>query len=79
MKTLILKALGAIDKTRVHSAAVKLMSAFVTRNIISGTQMIKGFKRIADNMDDITLDIPSAKEDFEVWRTVSAEKRWLEC
>ena len=79
VKSLILKALGTIEKKRVQSSIVKLMSEFVSRNIISGTQMIKGFKRIADNIDDICLDIPNAKKDFEIWKSISAEKGWLEC
>lgn len=46
---------------------------------MSGTQLLKGFMRVADNIDDITLDIPYAAERFEEMRGVAAREKWLEC
>ena len=81
IKRLITTVLGAAEEElpRTRDAVSRLISVFAARHLVSGTQLLKGFMRVADNIDDITLDIPYAAERFEEMRGVAAREKWLEC
>ncbi|CAD5325212.1 unnamed protein product [Arabidopsis thaliana] len=44
---------------------LKLLKEATEEGLISSSQMAKGFSRVADSLDDLSLDIPSAKTLFE--------------
>ncbi|KAL0924651.1 hypothetical protein M5K25_005500 [Dendrobium thyrsiflorum] len=48
-----------------QSLIFKLLEEAAEENLISSSQMIKGFSRLAESLDDLTLDIPSAKAIFQ--------------
>lgn len=80
VKRLITTVLGAADEEleRTRDAVSRLLSIFASRHLVSATQMLKGFMRVSDNIDDITLDMPFAAERFKEMRGVAAEEKWLE-
>ncbi|XP_042464834.1 MA3 DOMAIN-CONTAINING TRANSLATION REGULATORY FACTOR 1-like [Zingiber officinale] len=46
--------------------------------LISTSQMVKGFSRLADSLDDLSLDIPTAKSLFEVIVSKAISEGWLD-
>ena len=39
--------------------------------------MCQGFKRVSDSMEDLTLDVPHAADDFAVICTTAEAAGWL--
>ena len=52
----------------IHTAEpliFKLLKEAAEESLISSSQMVKGFSRLADSLDDLALDIPAAKTLFQ--------------
>ncbi|KAL0913009.1 hypothetical protein M5K25_016438 [Dendrobium thyrsiflorum] len=55
----------AMETPSSQSLIFKLLDEAAEEGLISSSQMIKGFSRLAESLDDLTLDIPSAKAIFQ--------------
>lgn len=56
----------------------KLLKEAAEEGLISSSQMIKGFSRLAESLDDLTLDIPSAKAIFQQFLPEAISEGWLD-
>ncbi|XP_073006917.1 MA3 DOMAIN-CONTAINING TRANSLATION REGULATORY FACTOR 1-like isoform X1 [Typha latifolia] len=57
---------------------LNLLKVAAEECLISSNQMMKGFSRLADSLDDLTLDVPSAKGLFDVIVTRATSEGWLD-
>lgn len=56
----------------------KLLKEASDEGLISSSQMIKGFSRLADSLDDLILDVPSAKATFQQLVPKAISEGWLD-
>lgn len=56
----------------------KLLHEAAEEGLISSSQMLKGFSRLAESLDDLTLDIPSAKATFQQLVPKAISEGWLD-
>lgn len=56
----------------------ELLKEAAEEGLISSSQMIKGFSRLADSLDDLTLDIPTAKIIFQQLVPEAISGGWLD-
>lgn len=56
----------------------KLLKEAAEEGLISSSQMVKGFVRLAESLDDLALDIPSAKTLFQSLVPVAISEGWLD-
>ncbi|XP_062026150.1 MA3 DOMAIN-CONTAINING TRANSLATION REGULATORY FACTOR 1 [Rosa rugosa] len=56
----------------------KLLKEAAEEGIISSSQMAKGFSRLAESLDDLSLDIPSAKTLFQSLVPKAISEGWLD-
>ncbi|EOA23591.1 hypothetical protein CARUB_v10016789mg [Capsella rubella] len=56
---------------------LKLLKEAAEAGLISSSQMAKGFSRVAESLDDLSLDIPSAKTLFESIAPKAVSGGWL--
>nr|XP_023890027.1 uncharacterized protein LOC112002108 [Quercus suber]XP_023890028.1 uncharacterized protein LOC112002108 [Quercus suber]XP_023890029.1 uncharacterized protein LOC112002108 [Quercus suber]POE64038.1 programmed cell death protein 4 [Quercus suber] len=56
----------------------KLLKEAAEEGLISSSQMVKGFSRLADSLDDLALDIPSAKTLFQSLVPKAISEGWLD-
>lgn len=57
---------------------LKLLKEAAEEGLISSSQMLKGFGRMAESLDDLSLDIPSAKLLFESLVPKAISEGWLD-
>ncbi|XAR50278.1 hypothetical protein NMG60_11004561 [Bertholletia excelsa] len=57
---------------------VKLLKEASDEGLISSSQMVKGFTRLAESLDDLALDIPSAKSLFQSLVPRAISEGWLD-
>ena len=57
---------------------LKLLKEAAEEGLISSSQMLKGFARLAEGLDDLALDIPSAKTLFESLVPKAISQGWLD-
>ncbi|KAG6481447.1 MA3 DOMAIN-CONTAINING TRANSLATION REGULATORY FACTOR 1-like [Zingiber officinale] len=57
---------------------LKLLKEAAEECLISSSQMIKGFSRLADSLDDLSLDIPTAKSLFQMIVPKAISDGWLD-
>ncbi|KAG6408496.1 hypothetical protein SASPL_131509 [Salvia splendens] len=55
-----------------------LLSHCFDMQLITMTQMSKGFVRVSDSLDDLALDVPDAKKQFHNLLHKAANKGWLD-
>ncbi|XP_018458322.2 LOW QUALITY PROTEIN: MA3 DOMAIN-CONTAINING TRANSLATION REGULATORY FACTOR 4 [Raphanus sativus] len=60
-----------------NDGMLNLLEECFAEGIITTNQMTKGFGRVKESLDDLSLDIPYAKEKFNSYVTQAAEKCWL--
>ncbi|KAL7098304.1 hypothetical protein ACP275_09G008300 [Erythranthe tilingii] len=56
----------------------KLLKEAADEGLISSSQMVKGFTRLAESLDDLALDIPSAKKKFQALVPQAISEGWLD-
>lgn len=66
-----------IDATDFNQWAA-LFASLSESGLVSVSQMTKGFQRVADNLDDIELDSPNARERFAAFMEAAKERNWVE-
>ncbi|KAI5329655.1 Hypothetical predicted protein [Prunus dulcis] len=57
---------------------MKLLKEAAEEGLISSSQMVKGFSRLAETLDDLTLDIPSASTLFDSLVPKAISEGWLD-
>lgn len=57
---------------------LKLLKEASEEGLISSSQMTKGFARLAESLDDLALDIPSAKKLFQSLVPKAISEGWLD-
>ncbi|OAY65343.1 Programmed cell death protein 4 [Ananas comosus] len=68
----------AMENAVSESIIPKLLKEASEEGLISSSQMTKGFSRLTESLDDLSLDIPSAKSLFENLLQKAASEGWLD-
>ncbi|KAK1363228.1 Initiation factor eIF-4 gamma [Heracleum sosnowskyi] len=68
----------AMEIPAAETAILKLLKEAAEEGLISTSQMLKGFARLAESLDDLALDVPSAKALFESLVPCAITQGWLD-
>lgn len=68
----------AMEISTAEPLIMKLLKEAAEEGLISSSQMIKGFARLAESLDDLALDIPSAKTSFKLLVDNAISEGWLD-
>ncbi|WKA08832.1 hypothetical protein VitviT2T_026517 [Vitis vinifera] len=68
----------AMEIRTAEPLILKLLKEAAEEGLISSSQMLKGFARLAESLDDLALDIPSAKTLFELLVPKAISQGWLD-
>ncbi|KAF5730913.1 hypothetical protein HS088_TW19G00515 [Tripterygium wilfordii] len=68
----------AMEIRTAEPLIIKLLKEAAEEGLISSSQMAKGFARLAENLDDLALDIPSAKTLFQSLVPRAISEGWLD-
>lgn len=68
----------AMEIRTAESLMLKLLKEAAEEGLISSSQMAKGFSRLAEVLDDLALDIPSAKTLFQSLVPRAISEGWLD-
>ncbi|KAM7471479.1 hypothetical protein LguiA_009662 [Lonicera macranthoides] len=68
----------AMEIRTAEPLILKLLKEAAEEGLISSSQMLKGFARLAESLDDLALDIPSAKALFESLVPLAISEGWLD-
>ncbi|XP_010545985.1 PREDICTED: programmed cell death protein 4 [Tarenaya hassleriana] len=68
----------AMEIQTAEPLILKLLKEAAEEGLISSSQMMKGFSRVAESLDDLALDIPSAKTLFESIIPKAISSGWLD-
>ncbi|XP_015073139.1 programmed cell death protein 4 [Solanum pennellii] len=67
----------AMEKQQAESRLLDLLKKTTEEGLINSSQLSKGFNRIIDNIDDLSLDIPNARMIFQSIISKGASEGWL--
>ncbi|PIN26057.1 Neoplastic transformation suppressor Pdcd4/MA-3, contains MA3 domain [Handroanthus impetiginosus] len=67
----------AMEKRQAESRLLNLLRRAAEEGLINSSQMSKGFGRIIDTVDDLSLDIPNAKVLLQSLISKAASEGWL--
>ncbi|XP_019160787.1 PREDICTED: uncharacterized protein LOC109157349 [Ipomoea nil] len=68
----------AMEIRTAELVILKLLKEAAEEGLISSSQMLKGFARLAESLDDLALDIPSAKTLFQSLVYQAISEGWLD-
>ncbi|KAK1359634.1 putative initiation factor eIF-4 gamma, MA3, Armadillo-type fold protein [Heracleum sosnowskyi] len=68
----------AMEIRSSEPAILELLREAADEGLISSSQMLKGFARLAESLDDLALDIPSAKKLFRSLVPQAVNGGWLD-
>ena len=68
----------AMEIRSAEPLMLKLLKEAAEEGLISSSQMVKGFSRLAEALDDLALDIPSAKSLFQSLVPKAISEGWLD-
>ncbi|XP_023001234.1 uncharacterized protein LOC111495424 isoform X1 [Cucurbita maxima] len=68
----------AMEIRKAEPLILKLLNEAAEEGLISSSQMIKGFSRLAESLDDLALDVPLAKSLFESLVLRAISEGWLD-
>ncbi|KAI7750108.1 hypothetical protein M8C21_025927 [Ambrosia artemisiifolia] len=68
----------AMENRAAEPLISKLLKEASEEGLISSSQMVKGFGRLRESLDDLALDIPSAKSLFESLVQLAVTDNWLD-
>ncbi|KAF8005874.1 hypothetical protein BT93_K0221 [Corymbia citriodora subsp. variegata] len=68
----------AIETQATEPLMMKLLKEASEEGLISTSQMSKGFTRLAESLDDLALDVPSAKSLFQSLVPKAISEGWLD-
>ncbi|XP_050204776.1 MA3 DOMAIN-CONTAINING TRANSLATION REGULATORY FACTOR 2 [Mercurialis annua] len=67
----------AMERTQAEGRLLDLLKDAAEQGLINTSQITKGFTRIIDAVDDLTLDIPNAREILQSLISKAASEGWL--
>ncbi|KAG2576416.1 hypothetical protein PVAP13_6NG020900 [Panicum virgatum] len=67
-----------MESPTAEALIVKLLKEASEECLISSSQMMKGFSRVSESLDDLILDIPSAKSEFQLLVSKAISEGWLD-
>jgi hypothetical protein len=67
-----------MESPAAEALIVKLLKEASEECLISSSQMMKGFSRVSESLDDLILDIPSAKSEFQLLVSKAISEGWLD-
>ncbi|KAG9134995.1 hypothetical protein Leryth_023087, partial [Lithospermum erythrorhizon] len=67
----------AMEQRQSENRILALLKKAAEEGLINTSQISKGFGRIIDNVDDLSLDIPNAKEILQSLISKAASEGWL--
>lgn len=67
-----------MESPAAETLITKLLKEASEEGLISSSQMVKGFSRITESLDDLSLDIPSAKSQFQTLVSKAVSEGWLD-
>lgn len=67
-----------MESPAAETLIVKLLKEASEEGLISSSQMVKGFSRIVESLDDLSLDIPSAKSQYQTLVSKAVSEGWLD-
>mmetsp|Transcript_19931 Transcript_19931/g.60231 ORF Transcript_19931/g.60231 Transcript_19931/m.60231 type:complete len:760 (-) Transcript_19931:626-2905(-) len=70
--------LSAMQEPKQRSALLALLQQLVASADIPSSQLVKGFQRVADNLEDTSLDNPRATTDFPSIVSEAQAAGWLD-
>ncbi|KAL5748250.1 hypothetical protein ACOSP7_025283 [Xanthoceras sorbifolium] len=68
----------AMEIRTAEPIILKLLKEAAEEGLISSSQMVKGFSRLEESLDDLALDIPSAKALFQLLVPIAISEGWLD-
>ncbi|KAI9173919.1 hypothetical protein LWI28_008862 [Acer negundo] len=68
----------AMEIRTAEPLILKLLKEAAEEGLISSSQMIKGFSRLEESLNDLALDIPSAKALFQSLVPIAISEGWLD-
>ncbi|XP_051123196.1 MA3 DOMAIN-CONTAINING TRANSLATION REGULATORY FACTOR 1 [Andrographis paniculata] len=68
----------AMEIRTAEPLIMKLLKESADEGLISSSQMVKGFSRLAESLDDLALDIPSAKTMYQTIVSQAISEGWLD-
>ncbi|KAI4343665.1 hypothetical protein L6164_010987 [Bauhinia variegata] len=68
----------AMEIRSAEPLILKLLKEAADEGLVSSSQILKGFSRLAEGLDDLALDIPSAKSLFESLVPKAISEGWLD-
>ncbi|OWM90565.1 MA3 DOMAIN-CONTAINING TRANSLATION REGULATORY FACTOR 1-like [Punica granatum] len=68
----------AMENRVAEPLIMKLLKEASEEGLVSSSQMMKGFSRLAESLDDLALDIPSAKALFQSLVPKAISEGWLD-
>lgn len=68
----------AMEIRSAEPLILKLLKEAAEEGLISSSQMVKGFARLGESLDDLALDIPSAKALFQYLVPQAISEGWLD-
>ncbi|XP_071692855.1 MA3 DOMAIN-CONTAINING TRANSLATION REGULATORY FACTOR 1-like [Rutidosis leptorrhynchoides] len=68
----------SMENRSTEPLILKLLKEASEEGLISSSQMVKGFSRLRESLDDLALDIPSAKPLFESLAKQAVSEGWLD-
>ncbi|KAK9748702.1 hypothetical protein RND81_02G074400 [Saponaria officinalis] len=66
-----------MEKRQAESELLTLLKMAAEENLINSSQISKGFNRLIDTIDDLSLDIPKAKQILQSMISKCASQGWL--
>lgn len=73
----VVKKALAMAMEKQTDRLLSLLQECSNEGLISVNQMIKGFTRVVDSLDDLALDIPNARSKFESFVEKAKSEGWL--
>ncbi|KAJ1695943.1 hypothetical protein LUZ63_012641 [Rhynchospora breviuscula] len=68
----------AMEKPESEANVLRLLKEANEELLISSSQVSKGFSRVQESLDDLSLDIPSAKAIFNSLTQKAVSEKWLD-
>ncbi|KAL0284544.1 UNVERIFIED_CONTAM: ma3 domain-containing translation regulatory factor 1 [Sesamum calycinum] len=68
----------AMEIRTAEPLILRLLKEAADEGLISSSQMVKGFTRLTESLDDLALDIPSAKKMFQSVVPKAISEGWLD-
>ncbi|KAF8399833.1 hypothetical protein HHK36_015705 [Tetracentron sinense] len=68
----------AMEIRTAEPLILELLKEAAEEGLISSSQMVKGFGRLAESLDDLSLDIPSAKSLFQSLVPKAISEGWMD-